>query len=228
MNLVYQLHLNKPVIALIIITLLSISTMSFANTAKELNTDGIAKIRLQWAQANYQLTGKEQIKAFEQLQKEVEELTSTFPNSAESWIWSGIVKSSYAGKKGGLAALSLAKEARKHLEKAIGLDAMALKGSAYTSLGVLYFKLPGWPISFGDDKKAEVFLKKALKINPEGKEPNYFYGEYLYDERDYKEAKRYLLIAQNIPTRRNSQLADEFRQKEIAQVLAKVEKRLKK
>jgi len=202
--------------------------MSLANTPKELNTDSIADIRLQWAKANYQLTGKEQNKAFEQLQKEVERLTSAYPSSAVSWIWSGIVKSSFAGKKGGLGALSLAKEARKHLEKAIVLDATALKGSAYTSLGVLYFKLPGWPISFGDDKKAEVFLKKALKINPEGKEPNYFYGEYLYDEREYKEAKRYLLIAQNIPTRKNSQLADEFRQKEIAQVLAKVEKRLKK
>ena len=54
----------------------------------------------------------------------------------------------------------------------------AFSGSAYTSLGTLYFKAPSWPISFGDDKKAEVMLKQALAINPDGIDSNFFYAEF--------------------------------------------------
>ena len=36
------------------------------------------------------------------------------------------------------------------------------RGSAYTSLGTLYFKVPGWPVGFGDEEKAEELLRKAL------------------------------------------------------------------
>jgi tetratricopeptide (TPR) repeat protein len=190
--------------------------------------ENITELRQQWAKVNYQLKDDPQLDAFEQLAEQVEKTTKRYPDKAEAWIWSGIIKSSFAGKKGGLGALSLAKSAKKDLEKALKLDANALKGSAYTSLGTLYFKLPGWPLSFGSDKKAAFFLKKALKINPQGKEPNYFYGEYLYDDDQYEQAQHYLLIAQSIPARENSLIADKYRQEEIAQVLAKVNKHLKK
>ena len=58
----------------------------------------------------------------------------------------------------------------------------ALDGSAYTSLGTLYYKVPGFPIGFGDHKKARQLLEAALKVNPDGIDSNYFYGEYLFDE----------------------------------------------
>jgi hypothetical protein len=58
----------------------------------------------------------------------------------------------------------------------MAIDPRALQGSAYTSLGSLYYQVPGWPIGFGDDKRAEAMLLKALEINPDGIDPNYFYG----------------------------------------------------
>ena len=101
-------------------------------------------------------------------------------------------------------------------------------GSALTSLGVLFHKVPGWPIGFCSDKKAEKLLKKALKINPNGIDPNYFYGEYLYDERDSNTSRKPLLLAQQATPRPDRPIADEYRQKEIAKILAKLDKRLKK
>ncbi len=192
-----------------------------ANTETDLSS-----VQHSWAVANYQLSDDEQEKAFESLISQIDELTSGYPGSPQYWIWSGIIKSSYAGMKGGLGALSLVKDARTDLEIAIDLDDQALNGSAYTSLGTLYHQVPGWPIGFGSDKKARKFLTRALSINPQGIDPNYFYGEYLYDEGEYDEALKYLRTAQGAAPRPHRQLADESRQQEIAVLLEEVKKRL--
>ena len=96
------------------------------------------------------------------------------------------------------------------------------------TLGILYHKVPGWPIAFGDDDDAKNYLEKALALNPQGIDPHYFYGEFLYDERDYTEAKNHLLLAQQAPKRPLRPLADEARQNEIQKLLTKVDKKLKK
>ena len=115
-----------------------------------------------------------------------------------------------------------------YTEKALQLNAQALQGSAYTSLGVLYAKVPGWPIGFGSDKKAAQLLQKALEINPQGIDPNYFYAEFLADNRDYAAAMRYLEQAAKAPARPGRESADLGRQQEIATLLAKVSKKLAK
>lgn len=199
---------------------------SLAN-ASELN-DEIKQLQMQWAHINYQLKNEQQAEAFEALIVKAEQTTQRFRHDAEAWIWSGIVKSSFAGKQSGLDGLSLVKSAKKDLEKAIELDEKALKGSALMSLGILFHKVPGWPIAFGDNDEAEKFLVKSLSINPDGIDSNYFYGEYLYDEGEYRKAQRYLLAAQNAAPRLERPLADKYRQDEITHILAKVEKRLKK
>lgn len=106
------------------------------------------------------------------------------------------------------------------------LDDKAMDGSAYTSLGTLYAKVPGWPIGFGDDDKAETMLKKALTINPTGIDSNYFYAQYLIDNNHYKEAETYLLKAQQAPARPSRPLADKGRQQEIEKSLQQVRYKL--
>ena len=191
-----------------------------------LNAD-IVTLQQGWAEVNYQLQEKAQLSAFEKLIDEADLLTQQNPQSAPAWIWSGIIKSTYAGAKGGLGALEFAKAAKADLEQAMKLDAEAMRGSAYTSLGVLYFNVPGWPIGFGDDEKAEELLLKALAINPDGIDSNYFYGDFLLNEKRYQDAEKYLLKAQNAPKRPDRPLADAGRQKEIALSLSKVQKKLK-
>lgn len=188
----------------------------------------ILALQHRWAQANYELQGKPQVQAFESLISDAEKLTGQYPDAASAWIWSGIIKSTYAGVKGGLGALKYARASKVDLEHALRLEPEALEGSAYTSLGTLYFKVPGWPLGFGDHDKAEELLLKALAINPRGIDSNYFYGDYLIGEKRYRDAETYLVRAQQAPPRPNRTLADAGRQKEVALALSAVHKQLKK
>lgn len=191
------------------------------------DVDGeVIKLQHRWAEVNYQLQDKAQLAAFKSLLGDADKTVETYSDVASSWIWRGIIKSTYAGAKGGLGALSLAKSSKADFEQALNINPNALDGSAYTSLGTLYFNVPGWPIGFGDDKKAEELLLKALAINPNGIDSNYFFGDYLIQEKRYEEAKTHLLKAMNAPVRPNRPLADAGRQKEIAKALVIVNKKL--
>jgi Tfp pilus assembly protein PilF len=96
-----------------------------------------------------------------------------------------------------------------------------LDGSAYNSLGVLYYKVPGWPLAFGDKGKAEELLKKALEINPRGIDSNFFYGEFLIENKRTSEGIAYLERALQAPPRSGRNIADTGRRDEIRQLLAK-------
>jgi len=148
------------------------------------------------------------------------------PDDVGLLIWYGIIESSYAGAKGGLSALGLAREARAALELAIDRDPTALDGSAYTSLGTLYYKVPGWPIGFGNDKKARQCLVQALRINPTGIDPNYFMADYLVGRGEYADAKTYLSTALKAPDRPNRSVGDAGRRDEARALLAKVNREL--
>jgi tetratricopeptide (TPR) repeat protein len=214
--------------SIIICSLLLLNSLAEAKIPASGLQEMVTQLQEQWTTANYELKDDEQIFAFEKLIARVDQMKTNQPSQALSWLWSGIVKSSFAGAKGGLGALSLAKEAKKDFEKSLQLDEKLLQGSAYASLGLLYHKVPGWPLAFGDDEIAEEMLKKSLAINPKGIDINYFYGEYLYDEREYKKAKHYLLAAQQAPLRDDWQLADSYRQQEIKKLLFKTLKKIKK
>ena len=186
----------------------------------EVGDDPIEELQRDWAVANYKFSGDQQEQAFEALIEKADEAVAVHPGSAEILIWNGIIKSSYAGTKGGLGALSLAKQARKSLESAIEVNGDALNGSAYTSLGALYFKVPGWPLGFGSDKKAAKLLEKALEINPDGIDSNYFYADYLLHKKKFAMAEQYLLKAQEAAPREDRPLADLGRREEIHAALS--------
>lgn len=186
----------------------------------------VAELQHEWAVANYEMTGDAQVDAFEALVERAERAATENPGSAEVLIWDGIIHSSYAGARGGLGAMSAAKAARESLEKAMQLDPEALNGSAYTSLGTLYYKVPGWPVGFGSDKKAVQLLQKALEINPDGIDSNYFYADYLLEQKEYEEAEKYLLKAQDAAPRPDRELADSGRQHEILAALTLTRKKL--
>jgi tetratricopeptide (TPR) repeat protein len=192
-----------------------------ANAVDQVPT--IDELQSRFDVTNFELTDKAQLESFEQLKADAELFTTANPDVAEGWVWSGIIKSSYAGAKGGLGALKLAKQSKVDFEKSMELDADAMQGAAYNSLGTLYYSVPGWPLGFGNDKKAEEYLLKALEINPDGIVSNYFYAEFLVDQKRKPEAIVYYKRAQDAPLRPNRPIADEGRRKDITAALADLE-----
>jgi tetratricopeptide (TPR) repeat protein len=186
----------------------------------------IADIQQAWAKANYDTPEDQQEKVFETLVKQARDIVAAHPDKAEPKIWLAIVLSTDAGVTGGFGALGKVKEARKFLEEAEAIDATVLDGSVYTSLGSLYYQVPGWPIGFGNDDKAEQYLKKALEANPDGIDPNYFYADFMLEEGKPAEAKKYFQKALAAPARPNRPLADQGRKGEIAVKLSKVNEQL--
>ncbi len=194
--------------------------------AMEAGEDGVAYLQQQWAIDNYNLSGKEQVNAFLELMDTADSMIAGNPDDAALYVWRGIIESTFAGVKGGLGALKYAKAARADFEKGISLDPEVLNGSAYTSLGTLYFKVPGWPIGFGDDDKAEELLKKGLALNPQGIDPNYFYAEFLFEAGHYAQSREHLMRALAADPRPGREVADNGRRKEAREVLAEVEAHL--
>lgn len=184
-------------------------------------------LQSRWAEINYQVPASQREAEFAKLAAEADTLVRSNPQDAEFYIWRGIILSTYAGAKGGLGALDLVKQSKASLEQAVALDPKALEGSAYTSMGALYYQVPGWPIGFGDDEQAEKLLKQALQLNPNGIDPNYFYGDFLFRQKRYSEAKLALEKAQAATARPGREVADRGRQAEIAALLAKVQAELK-
>jgi tetratricopeptide (TPR) repeat protein len=184
--------------------------------------DEVRVLQQEWERIKYRKPAAEQEKAYQTLISTAAGVRSKYADRAEPEIWYGIIVASYAGAKGGFGALSLAKDAKAALEHALQLDPKALSGSAYTSLGSLYYQVPGWPLGFGDDAKARELLDKALAMNPDGIDPNYFLGDYLYRQRDYDGARKALERALQAPPRPDRPLADEGRRAEIRELLAKL------
>lgn len=186
------------------------------------NSEPLRHLQTRWAEIRYQLPEAQQKAAFARLSEEAAASVKAAPGSAELLTWQGIILSTYAGAKGGLGALGLAKQARSSFEQAIAIDPQALDGSAYTSLGTLYYQVPGWPVGFGDDEQAEQLLRKALAINPAGIDANYFYADYLQRDDRPEEALAALQQALKAPPRPGRELADQGRRGEIAVLLEKV------
>lgn len=187
---------------------------------------GISELQTEWARVKYQEANEEQqIKVIHELEVKAHQLSKQFPNRAEPMIWEGIILATDAGIDQGFAALGKLKDARNLFEMALKLDDSALEGSAYTSLGSLLYQVPGWPISFRDDGEAEKLLKKAVEINPDGIDPNFFYGDFLSKRKRPEEAKLYLKKALEAPSRPKRPLADAGRRQEIRAVLAELDQK---
>ncbi|MGA8260926.1 MAG: tetratricopeptide repeat protein [Arenicellales bacterium] len=189
--------------------------------------NGIYALQKRWAEITYQVKSKDrQETEYKALEADASRLAAANPDRAEPKIWEGIILSTDAGVSGGLSALGKVKTARKLFEQAIAIDDTALAGSAHTSLGSLYYQVPGWPLSFKDDKKAEQQLTRALQINPRGIDPNYFYADYLYRQGRYAEAAKALEKALKAPPRPGRPVADAGRRRQVQALMEKVKEKL--
>lgn len=205
---------------------LTLISILFAGNAFAGMDEDVFQLQKTWEKLKYQTPEAQQEKGFEDLLAQSQKVTTQYPGHAEPLIWEGIIEGTFAGVRNGIsgqfAALSLVKSAKKSFDEAIKLNPNALHGSAFTSLGSLYYQVPPWPIAFGDNDKAKEFLLKGLEQNPDGIDANYFYGDYLCKRGDLAKAEQVLKKALQAPPREGREGADEGRKKEINELLKKI------
>ena len=205
-----------------LIALLFAANTAFAETAPL--DASIVKLQHAWAKINYQTPEKEREAALKKLSEEAHQVSAANPGRPEPLIWEGIITSTLAKYQSTFSAGGTAKVARDLLLAAEKIDPNALEGSALTSLGSLYYKVPRF-VSFGDHVKARDYLERALKINPNGIDPNYFYAEFLLERGEQAKALEHFRKAQNAPPRPGREDADAGRKAEIQAYLDTLEKK---
>lgn len=177
-----------------------------------------------WDHAQFEIAANDaKLAELRRLDTQAAQIAQTHPGVAEPLVWQAIVLSSEAGAEGGLGALGKVSQARDLLLRAEQINPNALgDGSIYTSLGSLYYQVPGFPIGFGNRDRAREYLQRALRMNPSGIEPNYFMADFLVRGNDYAHAAEYLQRAEAAPVRPGREVADAGRRRDIAALLAQV------
>ena len=192
--------------------------------------EAILKLSQRWDVIKYQTADKDaRVAAYNALIADAKALAEAEPDKPGPKIWAAISLATLGGEVGAMGgALGKVKEAKALLESALKQHPNKdQEASIHTTLGSLYYQVPGWPIGFGDEDKAVEHLKKALELSPNGLGSNFWMGSYLLDEtRKYEDAGRYFLKAMAAPARPGRELADKGRKAEAAELLAKVEKKL--
>jgi tetratricopeptide (TPR) repeat protein len=166
--------------------------------------------------------GDEQTRQMNALGEDADAVASKFPDRSEVLIWDGIITSERASMASAFSALGLAKAARDLLERAYKMAPAKLDAGATTSLGVLYYRVPGFPIGFGDKVKARQLLEQAVKLAPTGLDAWYFYADFLYEQQEYPKAADAFRHALSLPQHPDRPLWDKNRRLVIEERLASI------
>lgn len=187
----------------------------------------LASIEAEWAAAKYETADKQaRDAAFQVLIEHAGNFARAYPDRAEAIAWEGIVLSTYAGEVSALSAMKYAKAARDALLRAERLDATALRGGIYSSLGTLYFKVPGGLLGFGDDDQAMAYFEKALAIDASNIDTNYFYAQFMLDQGDPATAVTALNRALAAPANPARPVFEAGRREEIRALLAEASRKV--
>jgi tetratricopeptide (TPR) repeat protein len=210
--------------------LLLLLTWSFsaASLAGDSLHPEVSQLRTDWDQANFVLQGDAQKQALLELVERCDPLLEKLAENQAALTWCGIVKSSYAGHAGALSAMKYAKAARTDLEAALKLGEGGMAGAANTSLGTLYFKVPGWPIGFGNEDKARELLETGLAADPSDLDANFFMADFLIEEGELEAARSFLEQAAVATANPDREVAYTGRQTEIVAMLESIDKKLAK
>lgn len=193
---------------MVLMALAFLTPRLFAATASAEALSSIQRVKDAWENAFYAIPPESQEAALEPLRVQSLQLIDQYPDFAEPFILGALVECSLAANASGFGALSHVRKARDLALKALAINPLAFEGSAYVILGNLYYRLPGWPLSFGDNRIARSYLETAVRLYPKGLDSNFFYGDFLLEESSPAAALPYLEKADEAPIRNDSRLSD--------------------
>jgi len=192
--------------------------------------DAVLNLQHEWAAANYQTAEADKEATFKALVDKAAALNAQYSDRAEPKIWEAIIRAGYAGAMGGVSSMFNAmpqmKQGRDLLLAAEKIDAHAMHGSVYTTLGSFYYMVPGGFIGFGDTDKAEAYLNKALAEAPDDLDANFYMGDFMLEEKKYQQAFHYFSKVISLPNVAERPVYSQGRKAEAAAKLATVNKHI--
>lgn len=222
-------HVKTAIAAAAIPMLLATGFVSHAKAAlaaKSQFEQDVLAVANDWARVKYlSKSNDERQQNMDAVGAKADELAQRYPDRPEALIWDGIVTSERASLTWGISALNLASRARDVLLKAESMNPTAADAGAATSLGVLYYRVPGFPFGWGDKDKARAYLEEAVRNAPNGRDAHYFYADFLYEQGEYRKAEHELKEGLSSPAHPERPIWDKYFPKVMQGLLAKVEEK---
>ena len=183
-----------------------------------------------WDHVNFEIQNPAaQIAAADALAQQAQAVANNRPGDPGPLIWEAAAMLAKADARHDLSSLGLARQARRLLEQAVADGATGEDGAfAHAVLGVLYGETPGFPLGFGDRKKARAEFAKAFALAPDNIDVNVSYADFLLDQKDAKGAIDAAQHALNAPPRPGREVGDKGRRQEATRVIAKAQREMGK
>lgn len=218
-------HVRSVAAALLLASGLASVALAAPAANSQYENDVLA-VANQWASVKYlSKSDGERKQNMERVGAMADGLAQKYPDRPEALIWDGIVTSERASLTWGMSALNLASRARDVLLKAARMDPKASDAGALTSLGVLYYRVPGFPFGWGDKEKARTYLEAAVRNAPNGRDAHYFYADFLYEQGEYQKAEQILRQGLSTPAHPERPVWDEYFPKVMQGLLDKVQEK---
>ncbi len=181
-------------------------------------------------------SGNAALPYFEQAVESSKRFSRNHPQSAEGYYYLAVALGRQAQFLGGKDKVSLAKEIRTNVDRALALDDQ--HAEAYLTRGIYFFELAtlnkalrffakvlygGLPEGGLDDAKAD--LKAALSIEPDNTNTLYHLALVAEKRKEYKECARYCELAMS---QAHSDHLDSHNQAMARELLADISRKLKK
>ena len=186
--------------------------------------DDLAAIEQQWAMLKYeQAGGNDRMARAEALEQAAADLAAKDPRS-EALLLQANTLLLTAEIMHSAASLKKVGAARDVLLKAD--QAQPNNPAVLSTLGSIYYEVPGWPISFGNRKKAEDYLRRAIAIDPDGRDTNFFMGDLMLETNRAGQAMAYLERA--LAAAQQDTVLDRGRRAEVIEAIEKAKRRARR
>ena len=219
--------LGASVAAITTLLLVALSVCAQASEDTSLKSE-LLRLAQDWEHVKLQVIDRgDQERKMAVLALRAGKIVEQYENIPDPIVWVGIITSeeaSLANENGSpLKAFELAKRARDILEMVEKTDPMTMDAAAPTTLGLLYDRVPGFPMGFGDKAKARLYLQEAVRYAPDGLDANFFYGDFLYKHGEQCEAVEVLERALTLPELSNRPLWDKSLRAAIRRILSEMQ-----
>ena len=206
--------------------LVALSVCAKAGEIPSLKSE-LFRLARDWEHVKLQVSDRDdQEKQMASLAQRAGQIAKQYENIPDPIVWVGIITSeqaSLANDNGSpIKALQFAKRARDILEEVEKTNPETMDAGAPTTLGVLYDRVPGFPIGFGDKDRARYYLQEAIRSAPNGLDANFFYGDFLFKLGERSEAAKILERALTLPELSNRPLWDKSLRAAIRQTLSEI------